>query len=303
MNDSIHQALHGEYYQHLDSISQSVHAIAENTYTWYNWYSSAFSLLSIGASFATIAGIATLWWQWKKRRITKDCQKAIFLDLIRHMFIINVILEVVRRVCEHHNYACRPIEGVFARFATLESDTDLGRLSTSSKQYALIHSVNSLLRNFNIAVNIAEKHFADPNCPKVQKADDLREIAVRSRRICDELIELAKKLDLDITTDSASAHIRQYYENKPPTSISKEEEACIPKRNIYKNHGYFDYELGLTDIFNRRIKARFDDIYFIFENNPELGPTPTTVTLTSPQKKENSNNPKLNPYQKIKRSK
>lgn len=282
MIDSINNVLNNAYKEQLDSIANHIYQISQNTDTWYNWLSSTISIASFVASVATIGGVLAIWWNWDKLMMTKNCQRAIILDLIRHMFINNAILEVVRCACEFHDYKCRPIEGVFARFATLESDTDLGRLSTNSKHYTQIHSVNSILRNYNIAVNIAEKHFADPNCPKEQKKDDIREIIFRSRRICQELITLGNDLGLKDSQALAIKHIRDYYSKKKTTPLSTNEKECILKRNSYQDHEYFDKDLGLTDVFDLIIKKRFDDTFFIFNDSPK----PKLIQLGSLKKRK-----------------
>ena len=286
-NDSINAILHHNFYQQIDSITAKANQIATNTGSltfWPEWYTVLMSLATLFASILTIIGFISIIWAWNNYKMSKNCQRAIIHDLVRHMFINNVILEVIRITCKHHNYTCRPIEGVFARFATLETDTDLGRLSTESKHYAKIHSMNSLLRNYNITVNIAEKHFADTNCTIEQKKDDIREIIVRSRRICDELIELGEKLGLNITIESARQHIVDYYQNKKTYTFDADEEKLL-KRNEYTNHDYFDNILNLHEILNSRIKDRFNDIYFIFKDSP----TPKTTSLDEIIKKSNNN--------------
>lgn len=266
MQDSIDNISHYPLLEQLDSISYSLTKISQNTDSWYDWSSSIVSVISVIASIATIIGFITLYWEWKKHQMSKDCQREIILDLIRHMFINNVILEVIRGVCERNKYECRPIEGVFARFATLDSDTDLGRLSTSSKHYAKIHSVNSILRNYNIAVNIAEKHFNDPSCHIEIRKDDIREIVTRSRRIAKELLELGQILKLGVTTELASNHIRKYYSKYLKLPLNQEEAERILPRNEFKEHDYFDQAMNLTDVMDCIINKRYKDIYFIFNN-------------------------------------
>ena len=135
--------------ENADQILVVAKQISENTNAWSNWGSIVMTVISLVASVVTIAGIVMFYYEYKKNKISRSCQKKVVLDLVRHFFVNNVIVELIR---EKHAEGKRPFDGVFLRFATLASDENLCKLSNSDKSFDEMHQLCLLLRNYNIAV-------------------------------------------------------------------------------------------------------------------------------------------------------
>lgn len=245
----------------VDEILSVAKEISSNTNGWDGWLNITMSLISIIVSLVTIAGVVMIYYEFKKRRISNSCQRKVVLDLIRHMFVNNVIAEII---LEKLIYGMRPVDGVLARFAVLDSDTDLCKLSITDKSFDDIHQISLLLRNYNIAVACAEKHFDDASYPLTGKEDDIKEIMSRSMAITRKLITLAGKLGLDVDECAVVEHLVDYYaENDSypggyPLGIRK----VCPKMRIATVKDYYSM-LFLTRLFDHVKFSRAGRIKFI----------------------------------------
>ena len=101
-----------------------------------SWWDSMSAILSPIASAVTILGIVTLWISLRKRYINREWRKLMVLDLIRHFFMTNSILEAIRVKLSDD---LRPQEGIIARISTLDEDVNLNRFSTSKRYYEVCY--------------------------------------------------------------------------------------------------------------------------------------------------------------------
>lgn len=205
----------------IEQILTVAKEISDNTDAWADWVSVAMTIISLVASIVTIAGIVMFYIEYQKNKISRSCQKKVILDLVRHFFVNNVILELIR---ENFAEGKRPIDGVFLRFSTLASDENLCKLSNNDKGFDEIHQLCLLLRNYNIAVGCAEKHFSESSCSDVERLNDIDEIYVRSVKITDKLIVLAQTLKLGINNDLVKEHLFSFVS----------QELCIPVVDLQK---------------------------------------------------------------------
>lgn len=125
---------------------------------WGSITASIVSIITIFASLVTILGFVELLRNIYKGRVSRECQKMIIVDLIRHFIINLAILEGIRIKMRENK---RPEEGTFARFAILDSDLELGRFTISADNYDTIHEVSLYMRNFNIMSELADRHFSE----------------------------------------------------------------------------------------------------------------------------------------------
>lgn len=148
---------------------------------WYNTRSISVSFLSIIASIVSIVGFITIWWTIKGQKISRNCQKRIIVDLIRHFFVNAAIVDGVKYMMDKNNKY--PEEGVFVRLATLDSDMNLERFEINSKNYEKIHNLSLSMRNYNLYVNMVEEHFRQ-NCRLDTKESLYKELNTINKRLC-----------------------------------------------------------------------------------------------------------------------
>lgn len=177
--------------QKLDTLINMTNTLIGRFPLHDSWWDYMSAILSPIASVVTILGIITLWISLRKRYINREWRKLMVLDLIRHFFMTNSILEAIRVKL---NNDLRPQEGIIARISTLEEDVNLNRFSTSKRYYEVTHRISERIRNFNSVAIIADKNCAD----KLYHNDDIRfdidELTERSVSITEDLIDLCNIL-------------------------------------------------------------------------------------------------------------
>lgn len=247
----------------LDVLSQIINTIAASICDGFTNASSPISCaVSFLASVVTIAGFGSIFFYYWKVRISKLCQKKIIIDLIRHLYINCVIIEIIRARLTKEKFAIRPTDGVFSRFAVLDTDMCLERFSVNSRNFEMMHEICLLFRNYNIVVGVAEKHFADPKISVDLKKQDMTDIFSRAVKVTKLLFVLGENLKLGITKEwivrFLEENLKSAKEGAWPAGI---EESDILPRDQFDGHSYYD-EMGLGEIFNQRMLKHATTFYF-----------------------------------------
>ena len=224
--------------------------------------SPIFCSISFLASIVTIAGFVSIFFYYRKVRISKQCQKKIIIDLIRHFYINCVIVEIIRARLTKEKFTIRPTDGVFSRFAVLDTDMCLDRFSVNSRNFEMMHEICLLFRNYNIVAGVAEKHFADPKISVDLKKQDMIDLFSRAVKVTRLLFVLGESLKLGITKERIvrflEENLKSAKEGAWPAGI---EERDILPRDQFDGHSYYD-EMGLGEIFNQRILKHATTFYF-----------------------------------------
>ena len=234
----------------------------------WNSESALYVFSSFLASIVTIGGAITILIYYIRRRISRNCQKKIIMDLIRHLFVNSIIIEVIRATLNMKNFTLRPTDGVFSRFAILESDTDLGRFSINSKNFNNIHRVSLYLRNYNISCRFCEEHFSNPNYPDNLRVIDLNELFYRGVGASKRLMELADRLNLKISKKSITDSFLND-EKIAKGGIYKIffTQKDIKERKNFDTHSYYDdLDDRMTEFINDCIINKASSINFIDKN-------------------------------------
>ncbi|MCM1300536.1 MAG: hypothetical protein NC250_01495 [Alistipes senegalensis] len=244
--------------------------------------SPIYCFFSFIASIVTIAGFYSIWSYCQKISISKQCQEKIIIDLIRHFFINCVIVEIIRARVTKEKFAVRPTDGVFSRFAVLDTDMRLERFSVDSQNFETIHKINMLFRNYNIVAGVAEKHFADPTISDHLKIQVLNELFFRAVKATNLLFKLSRCLKLGVD-EKMMAELLKGKSEKSETAEKKADfvelatnglwpagidENDILPRNAFRtrsySHSYYDDEpLALTTVFNESMLQHATSFYFI----------------------------------------
>lgn len=251
--------------QKLNLFEKHITEINEHTNA-FSGMALAITIITVLASLVTIGGFIGICIELKKRDTSKEWQRRIALDLIRHFMVNNAIIEVIRTQM-HKQPSCHPLEGVLCRFATLDSDTDLARFSINEDNYEKIHNLSLKIRNYNHVVVLADKHLCDPNYQAKDKEGELENIVIRSIEINKRLIEFCKTLKKDITKEIIHQYIvNERYNAKTVGKWKREKKyddnfLILPRTSSI--HEYYDKELGLTQAFNQQIKRQAALIQFV----------------------------------------
>ncbi len=223
--------------------------------------SPVFCSISFLASVVTIAGFVSIFFYYQKIRISKQCQKKIITDLIRHFYINCVIIEIIRAKLTKEKFKIRPTDGVFSRFAVLDTDMCLDRFSVNSRSFERLHEICLLFRNYNIVANVAEKHFADPKISAELKRQDMTDLFSRAVKVTKLLFELSECLKLGITKESIFHFFEENLESAKKGPWPGIEESDILPRDKFDDHSFYD-KMGLEHIFNQRMEKHSTTFYF-----------------------------------------
>lgn len=248
----------------LNCIGHCIEGIQGNTDSLSGW-SLMFTMAAFIASIATICGVVSIYHVYYQRKTNKSWQRKIVLDLLRHFMVNNAIVEVVRSRMQGQPNTFHPVEGVFSRFATLDSDMDLARFAVTESNYETIHHLSLLIRNYNDFVRLADKHFCDGDYPAESKERELDEILKRSIQICKGLKILCTMQDVELTPEIITGYITDSCYGKSVIDDWKTkglyvDDFPVPERDYPES--YYD-ELGLTEIFKHLIRHKAAVVPFI----------------------------------------
>lgn len=253
--------------QKLNYLGEHISVICDNTDIW-SMSTGWVTLLTTLASLVTIIGIVTIIFIIRQRNTSKEWQRKIALDLIRHFMINNAIIEVIRVKMDGQPDTFHPLEGVLTRFRTLESDTELSRFSVDENNYEKIHDLSLKIRNYNTVAMIADRHFCDPAYPRDAKMEELTAMVKRSYDISHRLMTFCKALDKEITREVLHKYIAEdRYGSETVKKWKQNGEYCdtfaISARDDSRERAFYDTELGLTETFDHLIRNQAAVIPFI----------------------------------------
>lgn len=239
--------------KNVENLNEKLSSIASNTDSFSTWFTSLFTILSFVATLVTICGITALIADYIRKRMSTKKQIRIILDLMRHFMENDAILEVIIQEKKNKRY---PIEGTLSRFATLDDDTDLGKLSVSAEQYERLHNLSLSIRNYNSIVSHVDKHITDPSYPDSLLDLELFNIKDRANHIRDSLFTVSEKLHKDgkVTEEEFANYIERRYENETCEIESKIKKGMLESYIIpHKINGDYYENFGLTRYYEARI--------------------------------------------------
>ncbi len=238
-------------------------------------------LVSFLASIVTIAGFGSIFFYYLRIKISKHCQKKIIIDLIRHFYINCVIIEIIRARLTKEKFKIRPTDGVFSRFAVLDTDMCLDRFSVNSRNFEMMHEICLLFRNYNIVAGVAEKHFADNRISNDLKIQVLNDLFFRAVKATTLLFKLSKCLKLGVDEKMIADLLKRKSEKEKAVENKADfvelatnglwpgiEKSDILPRNAFRtssySHSYYDDKpWELTDVFNDSMRQHSTSFYFI----------------------------------------
>ena len=230
--------------QRLSSIGNELSKIADNTNSFAGFTNSSLTILSVAASIITIV----IFLQIKEFRLSRNTQKMIMLDLMRHFMVNSAILETILNKLNSH----KPIEGTLSRFASLDNDLELGKFMLDAKHYETLHNVCLKIRNYNSLVACTDKHIHDDTYPRKILIQELKSIHSRGQKITELLYELSAKIHKRkaLKADDFTEYVTARYK----TEVGKSKKA-------YNFSSYNTSDLGLT--YEHLVNDKSNSIIFL----------------------------------------
>ena len=250
--------------KNIQDLSEKLSSIATNTDSFSTWFTGLFTILSFVATLVTIGGIIALIADYIRKRMSTRKQISIILDLMRHFMENDAIIEVIVQEKSGRRY---PIEGTLSRFATLDTDTDIGKLSVSADQYERLHNLSLSIRNYNSIVTYVDKHITDPSYPDSLLNLELSNIIDRSNNIRKSLFSVSEKLHKKgkVTEQEFAKYIERRYLQETCEIEEQIKNGTLADYPIpHKINGGHYAKLGLTRYYNVRItkQARRNLIFY-----------------------------------------
>lgn len=244
----------------IDTLVSQVQVICQHTDTstgWPFW----FNFITMCASIITIASIALIIIEFYHFKIKKRCNRLILQDFIRHLFVNIGIVEVIRIKMQEDGHSYKnsyPEEGVFKRLAFLTEDCNFEKFATKAENYDKIHEVELLMRNYNIAAEIACKHFINPAIPEEIKREDLDVLTRRAITLIKIFTDLGSLLKIKI---EPLLIIMKTIENDIASIDCKDFQFTTRSKELNE----FLTQNNMTEIMNKYIKLRHKNYVTIIQ--------------------------------------
>lgn len=178
-----------------DYITYKLNEIAENTHY------KPFTLLNIGiATLSAVFAIFGAYYSFQTasevKRVNKETQEKLLLDLIRHLYRNMVCtFAFVTKLKEYTNHY--PADEHLLKLPTLPEDIHLERFNSNAKHYEKMHELSLLLRNYNTEIQVTYDHLINPVISSAVKERDLETLLFKPiyliNKICDVLNKVLNK--------------------------------------------------------------------------------------------------------------
>ena len=249
----------------IDSLLQNTSDICKHTNPSL-WNSSPMEHFLNGSNLAaaliTIVTVILIYYEFKKTKTSKSCQKLIIEDLIRHFWSNNILIECIRIKMNEPKYSCYyPDESIFKRFCVLPEDLNFGRFSVSYKNFDTLHRIELKMRNYNITAETVCEHFCSMAIDQEVKLHDLEELYNRSIELTELLVKLASSLNLKISTIDSIITKSNLHKLK-----AKENENKFADIKIAERQDWFYDKHKLKDFSDNFIKLNYNKVYMIRHN-------------------------------------
>lgn len=251
----------------LDDISRSTAEISSHTDGTF-WHQGAwevmFDSIAFVASLVAMLAVFTIIYEYRKIRHNQYCQVQVIEEIMRYLYVNDIIIEVLRLKMESRGWNGRPHQAVLRRFNFIDMDLSISNFAVTSKSYHLIHEFQLFLRNYNIMAEVATQHFDNIEEDKRVKVNDLFDLQDRSRRIFARVDVLRKHLGLPIrqVEDVIRSNYRGYFDNTKVV-LSDEEKKIVERVVVPSQYA----ERGIDDHYKKAVANRYK-IYYDIEILP-----------------------------------
>lgn len=228
--------------------------------------------LAIVIAFISLV-IAWLMAVWQKRterntmKITKEGQIGLLVDYIRHFYtnlvvIISVTEKLKGRFSSHY-----PSEEHFRKLIIDLEVLHPEAFFHSKEKYNQIHKLLLLLRNYNIEVDVAEKHLCSRSVEPYAKERDLNTLIFKPDLLCRSFLDCIRNLCEDVSKE------RYGFLSKYPFLAGCLDRISFIKANVSNQQLYSGYISQIRESIIAEAVKRTGNIeaFKRFENIPADG--------------------------------
>lgn len=253
-----------ELNEKLDKIleyASNLEHLSEKTFWHHGVPEFVFDSMAFIASMTALGAIITVYYKYRQYERNKDCKSQILGEIVRYLYVNDTIIEIIRLKMEERGWerGVHPHEAIIRRFKFPDKDLDISDFAMTAKNYNKVREFQLFMRNYNIMVDIAAKHFEDENVEKMVKVCDLAELQHRSHRLLDRIYGLKAyfNLSLDELEEFIPANHRADF-TPDDLTLTPEEKKAIEKMTYipeqYKN---------IADHYRKSVANRYFKYYDI----------------------------------------
>lgn len=150
------------------------------------------ALLSLIASIYTF--VAQRRTESNTKKLSKDLQRALLIDLIRHLYRNLVIIYTMRTKMEDIDYKGYPSEEHFDKLKIPMENIHLDAFYGEDAQYQIMHDLYLKLRNYNDEIEVAKNHLLNPNMSRDTKIEDFDTLEFKATFLTERILETISKI-------------------------------------------------------------------------------------------------------------
>lgn len=220
----------------------------------FNWSNAAI------AFFGTLAGILALfptWWTYAEQRkvahntqlLNADAQYGIMIDLVRHLYRNLVVMWAITNKMQASKYTTYPSEIHLTKAKIHLQDIHLELFAGDKDIYGSMNEMALLLRNYNLEIDVAMKHFAQKGLKSEVKKYDINTLLLKpgllANQIVNNLIKIYPNKRNEIIADAKKAIKESHDKNVERNKNCQEWDKDFSNYNNPENH-------FLTQIFSEQ---------------------------------------------------
>ncbi len=155
----------------------------------WNVYGIAAILISF---FSLIVSWYTFYSQRKTegntKKLSKDMQRSLLIDLIRHLYRNLVIVYTMRTKMDDIDFKGYPSEEHFEKLKIPMNNIHLDAFYGNDEQFKSMHVLYLNLRNYNEEIDVAERHILNPELSRETKIEDLDTLEFKVSYLTERII-------------------------------------------------------------------------------------------------------------------
>ncbi|HIT48226.1 MAG TPA: hypothetical protein IAC34_01865 [Candidatus Coprenecus stercoripullorum] len=175
-------------------------------------------LLSLGIAIASLVfGIITYTAQKKTegntKKLSKDAQRSLLNDLVRHLYRNLIITLAVRTKLDELSWDAYPSEEHLIKLKIPLENIHLDVFYGRDAEYRAMHDLYLKMRNYNEEVDVALAHLSDPSIDRDTKMRDMGTLEFKASFLTERIVKTVHKIwgktpevDNDILSALKSAH-------------------------------------------------------------------------------------------------
>lgn len=208
IGDTILTVVSDSVFNNICDIRMHTLDTAQNTaLCWYDFHTLFVAVLALLTSLAAVYFAKETYKSQKQtekytsetqgntQRISLESQKGLLIDLVRHLYRNLVVTYAIKTKLEHWGYGkCYPSEEHLLKLKVPVENLHLDAFYNNIDNYKTINKLYLLLRNYNVEIDVALKHFPQHGVDASIKEHDLDTLMFKPGYLVEKIMEFLCQL-------------------------------------------------------------------------------------------------------------